>query len=128
MTIVRRLVERFSTPVEAAGRHLYPFPPAEAVASASRRDLRALGLSGVKSDTLRACAQEIVTGALREEDLEGLPDDAIAERLRELRGIGPWTASLILLRGFRRLDVFPRGDAGASRGLEAVVGAVDVAA
>jgi DNA-3-methyladenine glycosylase II len=123
MTIVRRLVERFSTPMEAPGRRLHPFPSAEAVANASRRDLRALGLSGVKADTLRACAKEIVTGALREEELEGLPDDAIAQRLRELRGIGPWTASLILLRGFRRLDVFPRGDAGASRGLDAVVGA-----
>lgn len=37
--------------------------------------------------------------------------------LLELPGIGPWSAALVLLRGFGRLDVFPPGDAGAARGL-----------
>jgi DNA-3-methyladenine glycosylase II len=123
MTMVRRLVLAFSTPVELAGQKLFPFPPAEAVASSSTRDLRTLGLSGTKAGALRTCAQRIVAGVLREEDLEGLADDEIARRLLELPGIGPWTASLILLRGFRRLDVFPGGDVAAARGLDAVAGA-----
>jgi DNA-3-methyladenine glycosylase II len=37
--------------------------------------------------------------------------------LTELQGIGPWTASVILLRGLGRLDVFPPGDVGVVRGL-----------
>ena len=37
--------------------------------------------------------------------------------LAELKGIGPWSASLVLLRGLGRLDVFPPGDVGAVRGL-----------
>ncbi|MGZ6135435.1 MAG: DUF488 family protein, partial [Myxococcaceae bacterium] len=37
--------------------------------------------------------------------------------LAELKGIGPWSASLVLLRGLGRLDVFPPGDVGVARGL-----------
>jgi len=41
--------------------------------------------------------------------------------LRELPGIGPWSAALVLLRGLGRLDVFPPGDVGAMRGLSALL-------
>jgi DNA-3-methyladenine glycosylase II len=34
-----------------------------------------------------------------------------------LPGIGPWSAGLVLLRGFRRLEVFPENDSGAQRNL-----------
>jgi 3-methyladenine DNA glycosylase/8-oxoguanine DNA glycosylase len=37
--------------------------------------------------------------------------------LTELSGIGAWTASVVLLRGLGRLDVFPPGDIGVARGL-----------
>ncbi|HET7598518.1 MAG TPA: hypothetical protein VFK15_16435, partial [Burkholderiales bacterium] len=37
-------------------------------------------------------------------------------------GIGPWSAGLVLLRGFGRLDVFPPGDVGAARGLRTLMG------
>src|SRR6185312_2560764 len=112
----------FATPVDLAGQHLCPFPSAEVVASSTLRDLRTLGLSGAKAEVLRTCARMIATGALREESLEALANDEIERRLRELPGIGPWTASVILLRGFRRLDVFPGGDVGAARGLGVIAG------
>jgi DNA-3-methyladenine glycosylase II len=41
--------------------------------------------------------------------------------LAELPGIGLWSASVVLLRGLGRLDVFPPGDVGAERGLRAVM-------
>ena len=36
--------------------------------------------------------------------------------------VGAWTAALMLLRGFRRLGVFPGGDVGAERGLRNLLG------
>jgi DNA-3-methyladenine glycosylase II len=42
-----------------------------------------------------------------------------------LSGIGPWSASVILLRGLGRLDVFPPGDVGAVRGLTRLMGLPD---
>jgi DNA-3-methyladenine glycosylase II len=41
--------------------------------------------------------------------------------LAELPGIGLWSATVVLLRGLGRLDVFPPGDVGAERGLRAVM-------
>jgi DNA-3-methyladenine glycosylase II len=35
--------------------------------------------------------------------------------------VGPWTAAVILLRGFGRLDVFPAGDSGARRGMRGLL-------
>ena len=36
-----------------------------------------------------------------------------AEYLLALRGVGRWTAEYVLLRGLRRVDVFPGDDVGA---------------
>ena len=46
-----------------------------------------------------------------------MPSRQALHALMELPGIGPWSAALVLLRGFGRLDVFPPGDVGAARGL-----------
>ena len=46
-----------------------------------------------------------------------MPSRQAQHALMELPGIGPWSAALVLLRGFGRLDVFPPGDVGAARGL-----------
>jgi DNA-3-methyladenine glycosylase II len=122
MAIVRRLVARFATPIVVADQPLFPFPPAERIAAASEADLRALGMTGVKATAILSCARAIAAGELREGDLEALPDAEAARRLREIPGVGPWTASVVLLRGLRRLGVFPAGDVGAARGLRELAG------
>ena len=38
------------------------------------------------------------------------------------KGIGPWTAAVIALRGFGRLDVFPMNDSGVARSLRELSG------
>jgi DNA-3-methyladenine glycosylase II len=63
---------------------------------------------------------------LEVERLQALPTAAALEALRALPGIGPWSASLILLRGLRRMDVFPEGDVGAARNLTALLGLPNV--
>jgi DNA-3-methyladenine glycosylase II len=112
-SFVNRLVARFG---KSRGS-LWLFPTAEAIASASIADLRAAGLSAAKATTLREAASRIVAGALSETDIERLPSDEALRLLDDLPGIGPWTAGVILLRGFGRLDVFPHGDVAARRTL-----------
>jgi DNA-3-methyladenine glycosylase II len=108
---VRRLVQRFGKQTKGRWR----FPLAEDVAGARVTSLKACGLSTAKSKTLRHIARLIADEALTEDQLTGLRSAAIIERLTELPGIGPWSASLVLLRGLGRLDVFPIGDVGARR-------------
>ena len=125
--IMRRLVEALSEPVAAAGVSAYPFPEPRRWLTAGDAMLRAAGLSANKVAHLRAIAAAFEEGRLREDELEALPTPVAAERLCAVRGIGPWSASVVLLRGLGRLDVFPLRDSGVARSIvKAAGGAVDL--
>jgi 3-methyladenine DNA glycosylase/8-oxoguanine DNA glycosylase len=117
-SFVNRLVARFGKSRGA----VWLFPTPETIADASIEDLRAVGLSVAKAKTLRHAASLIVARALSEAEIERLPSGEALRLLDDLPGIGPWTAGVILLRGFGRLDVFPPGDVGARRTLGHLLG------
>ena len=107
---MRRFVAHFGRPVSFGGYPLYTFPPPDSVVQTGPNVLRTLGLSANKARALQEAAATLLAGKLRAEDLEELPSQEAMSRLTALRGVGPWTAAVILLRGFGRLDVFPEGD------------------
>ena len=51
-----------------------------------------------------------------------LPDEAVTERLVQVRGIGEWSAQMFLLFKLGRLDVLPATDLGIQEGLRRVHG------
>ncbi len=112
---LRRLVAGLARPVSVEGVALHPFPSAEAIAACSEEELRRFGMSGAKASALRSACRAVASGALSEEELGRLGSEALHERLLALPGVGPWTAALLMLRGFRRLDQFPPGDVAAER-------------
>src|ERR1051326_6999901 len=122
-SFVNRLVATFG---KARGS-LWLFPTPDTIATASIEDLRAAGLSTAKAMTLQHAASLIVAGSLNEADIDRLPSDEALRLLDDLPGIGPWTAGVVLLRGFGRLDVFPHGDVGARRTLSRLLGGRNVA-
>lgn len=118
---VIKLVARFGEQLEYEERRFYAFPTADSVAEARLDRLRACGLSARKAESLRVLARAIATGTLKQETIERMNTPDALQALEELSGIGPWSAALVLLRGLGRLDVFPSGDAGAKRGLGALL-------
>lgn len=115
--VVQRIIEAFGTLLESQGSAVHLFPVAERVLAATDQTLRGIGLSSGKLATLRRAADAIRSGTLDADTLEELPSVEAAARLRSIKGIGPWTASVVLLRGFGRLDVFPMNDSGVARSL-----------
>lgn len=91
---------------------------AEALAQADEADLRAVGITRAKARSLRALGAELVTGSFSFDELEQMTDARAEARLTQLRGIGPWSAQIFLLRSLGRPDVFPAGDLGLRRGIE----------
>jgi DNA-3-methyladenine glycosylase II len=120
--IMRRLILALGTPVEFDGVPLIVFPDVQRFLGADDAVFRAAGLSAAKLATLRRAGEAIACGALTEAMLDGRSSADAALVLRGIKGIGPWTATVILLRGIGRLDVFPGGDSGVAANLALVAG------
>ncbi len=111
----RALVGRFG---QARHLGLYSHPGPGDLAGANLEELLALRLSRAKAECLLRVAQAAVSGVL---DLEALPDrpaTRASARLLAIKGIGPWTAQYVLMRGCGFGDCVPIGDAGLTLALQ----------
>ena len=123
-TIMRRLIVAVGRSVSTRDLPvpLYVFPTAESFDRTSDERLRATGLSANKIATLRRVCDALLSGMLDPSGLERYPSAEAATMLRRIKGIGPWTAAVILLRGLGRLDVFPANDSGVAASISLVAG------
>jgi len=78
--------------------------------------LRAAGLSGNKTASVRDLAQRVVAGDVELDRVARLPDDEVVRELTLVRGIGRWTAEMFLIFQLGRLDVWPVDDLGVRKG------------
>ncbi len=121
--ISRRLIVAIGSPPLSEGDvRLHAFPDAESLLRANDGVLHAAGLSANKIATLRRVGDALTSGALDEHMLEKLTSLEATAVLRSIKGIGPWTATVILLRGLGRLDVFPMNDSSVAANLAFVAG------
>ena len=79
--------------------------------------LRGAGLSRSKLLSLRDLAQKAEDGGIPTfAEIQGMADETIIERLSEVRGIGRWTAEMLLMFRLGRPDVLPVDDYGVRKG------------
>ena len=124
--ILRRVIERYAVPVMIGQSRLFAFPSAHTIVDADAEELRGLGLSVNKVVSVRAVARAILDGTIDEAALARFPTLELMAALVEHRGIGPWTAAVVALRGFGRLDLFPQNDSGVARSIRDLAGTADV--
>ena len=98
----------------------YPAPAVLAVAADA--ELRAAGLSRQKSATVRAVATAFAEGRLDARRLRRMSDDEVTRAVTEIRGIGEWTAHMLLISCFGSPDVLPVGDYGVRKGAQRLYG------
>ena len=89
----------------------------KSVLSRSHEDLRGCGLSGRKAEYILGIAEAWQSG-YADIDWEGLSDEEAMDALIKLRGVGNWTAEMVLIFTLLRPDVFPVGDIGVVRAVE----------
>ena len=87
------------------------------ILGASEASLRGAGLSNAKFLALRDLAERTEAGSLPTlAQIQKLDDEAIVERLSEVRGIGRWTVEMLLMFRLGRPDVLPVDDYGVRKG------------
>lgn len=82
--------------------------------------LREAGLSRQKVRYVNAIADAFVENRWTRAEFERMSDDEVVDALTDITGVGEWTAQMQLLFALGREDVFPVGDLGVRRGMEAL--------
>ena len=93
---------------------------AETILSAGVSNLQALGISFRKADYITDFARKVHTGEFDIEAVSQMSDTDAISALSSLKGIGVWTAEMILLFCMQRPDIFSYDDLAIQRGLRMV--------
>ena len=112
-TIIRRFKE------------LYPgkdFPTPQDVVNTPFDRLRGVGLSRAKATYIQDLAAKIIEGTVDLAKLPAMSDDEVITHLIAVKGIGRWTAEMVLIFDLGRLDVLPVDDLGVRKGFQKVYG------
>lgn len=114
-TLRRQLLALAGMP---APRGMRAHPTAAEVAALDPADLVQRQLSRRKAEFLVDLSRSVVTGELPLGALEGAAAGRIEDALLQRRGVGPWTAAYVMLRGYGLADCVPVGDAGLALALQ----------
>ena len=117
LELLNRLAEVCGIGRGTGERAAYAFPGPRDVARIAASRYHAIGFSRQKVRALLALARAIDRGDVDVDRLALEDDEMAVARLRELRGVGRWTAEYVLLRGLGRLQSFPGDDVGAQKNL-----------
>ncbi|WP_245852333.1 AlkA N-terminal domain-containing protein [Blastococcus aggregatus] len=122
-TLTARLLPAAGVPLATpAGTLTHAFPRPDALAAA---DLSTVGLTGARRAAVHALAAALADGAVALDP--GADRDEAGRALLAVRGVGPWTAALVALRGLADPDVWLPGDLALRRSL-ATLGSTDAEA
>jgi DNA-3-methyladenine glycosylase II len=102
------------------------FPPPARLLATPDADLRAVGLSRQKIATLKAVARAFEDRTLSNRRLQRMEAAEVVEAVTAIRGIGEWTAHMLLMFSLGHPDVLPVGDYGIRKGAMSLYGLAEL--
>ena len=122
----RRLVQHFDHYIEYEGTKYWMMPGARELFDMELSVMRGMQISSSKSEYIKNCASGLLDGSLAKAYLERFDDYGRAlSHLTRVKGIGPWSANVILMRTIKFRNAIPIGDAGLKNALWATDGLND---
>jgi DNA-3-methyladenine glycosylase II len=97
-------------------------PSAPELAAATDEELRTAGISRQKAGYLRSIAEHFASGHLSDTKLMRAPDEVVVEQVTQIKGVGRWTADMLLMFCLGRPDVLPVGDLGIQNAMKLAYG------
>ncbi|HSX48957.1 MAG TPA: DNA-3-methyladenine glycosylase, partial [Candidatus Saccharimonadales bacterium] len=98
------------------------FPTPSQILKMPDEKIRGAGLSNAKVKYVKSLAHFVESKELDLVNLKNLDDESVIVELTKVKGIGRWTAEMILIFGLRRTDVFSLGDLGLRKAVSNLYG------
>lgn len=89
----------------------------EHISSVAVEELQKCGISMRKATYISDIATNIENGNLSLEQMASMSDDEVAKRLSQIKGIGVWTAEMLMIFSMQRMDILSWNDMAIIRGL-----------
>ncbi len=113
--IKSRLVNKFGEVMNVNGETYYAFPTPQNLSQTTPEELRMLQLSRRKGEYIINIASKVASGEVNLESLVHESKETVVEKLSKFRGLGKWTAEMVMVRGMRKLDAVPADDIALQR-------------
>jgi DNA-3-methyladenine glycosylase II len=97
-------------------------PAPSLLAEASDEHLRTAGISRQKAGYFRSIAEHFASGAVSDRKLMRASDDDVIAAVTQIKGVGRWTADMLLMFCIGRPDVLPVGDLGIQSAMRKAYG------
>jgi DNA-3-methyladenine glycosylase II len=97
-------------------------PEPHQLAPMTDEQLRTAGISRQKAGYMRSIAEHFGNGHLSDRKLMRMPDDEVIAAVTEIKGVGRWTADMLLMFCIGRPDVLPVGDLGIQNAMKLAYG------
>ena len=88
--------------------------------------LRGAGLSRQKAKYIRSLAEHFASGTLSSRKLRSMTDEEVIAATTQVKGIGRWTAEMLLIFCLERPDVWPIDDLGLRKAVRNFLGLGDL--
>jgi DNA-3-methyladenine glycosylase II len=80
-------------------------------------EIQSFGMTFRKAEYIKDFARKVKCGELNMGGLKNRPDDEVIEELSKLKGVGRWTAEMIMIFCLQRPDILSYHDLAIHRGL-----------
>ena len=87
------------------------------IESATSDGWRSFGISTRKIEYIKAFSDKVLSGEFALSSVNNLSDEEVISTLSSLKGVGVWTAEMLLIFCLKRSNVFSFGDLAIKRGL-----------
>ena len=97
--------------------HYGVFPTPQQLIPTTFDELRAVGFSGRKIDTLKSIAEAALNGLIPTQEVaKSMSNETLIQQITSIKGIGQWTVEMMLMFTLARMDILPADDFGIAEG------------
>ena len=105
VTVWSRMQERF-----------VPFTPKK-IYSLKADEIQSCGITMRKAHYIKGIAESVINGSLDLDELKNLSDEEVCKKLVCIKGVGAWTAEMLMIFSMQRKNILSWGDLAIQRAL-----------